>query len=213
VRLKSLRPPYIFRRLYDIYFQRKHPNCPWLSPAAILLLDNWLKASDRAWEWGSGRSTAWLARRVSHLVSVEDNPMWHARVRETLSREGLLGKVDYRLLPCELNEQSEPARHPYADAIQEFPDNHFDFILVDGNIRLACLRQALPKLKPGGLLGLDNANRYFPNAFLGGFTTVHEPRATPRTPGWAALVDQLQGWRWLNSTNGIWDTRFWVKFG
>ena len=210
--LNTFRPRYFFRRLCDIYFQRKHPDCPWLSPAAILLLDNWLKKTDRALEWGSGRSTRWFARRVSHLVSVEDSPEWYATVRESLSKEDLLKSVDYRLIGCgEFNEQSEPETHPYADAIGTFPDQHFDFIMVDGNIRLPCMRQALAKLKPGGLLALDNANRYFPNHFLGGFSTVDQPRAEPRSPGWADLSDKLRSWRWINTTNGIWDTRFWVK--
>lgn len=209
--LATFRPPYFVRRLYDIYFQRKHPDCPWVSPAAILLMDSWLKNTDQAFEWGSGRSTRWLARRVSRLVSVEDNPEWHAKVRDSLTAEDLRN-VDYRLIDCgELNEQSEPASHPYAAAIEEFPDGHFDFIFVDGNIRLPCMNAALGKLKAGGLLALDNANRYIPNHFLGEFTTVHEPCAKPYSSGWAAWSEKVNTWRWINTTNGIWDTRFWVK--
>ena len=209
--LYSLRPRYFFRRLHDVYFQWKYPDCPWLSPAAILLLDNWLKKTDSGFEWGSGRSTLWLARRVGQLVSVEDNPEWYAKVRENLTRQGLTN-VNYRLFECgELNEQSEPENHPYADAIGEYPDGHFDFIFVDGNLRLPCMRKALAKLKVGGLLALDNANRYFPNPFLKGFSTVHQPCAIPFSPGWASLLERLNSWRWINTTNGIWDTRFWVK--
>jgi SAM-dependent methyltransferase len=210
--LSTFRLRYFVRRIYDSYFQRKHPDCPWISPAAILLLDNWLKKTDRGFEWGSGRSTLWLARRVSHLVSIEDNPEWYGKVRERLSNEDLLKSVDYRLIGCgDCNDQSEPEPHPYGDVIGAFPDRHFDFIIVDGNIRLPCMRRALAKLKPGGLLALDNANRYFPNHFLGGFSTIHEPCAEPPSPGWAELSEKVNSWRWINTTNGIWDTRFWVK--
>jgi predicted O-methyltransferase YrrM len=39
------------------------------------------------------------------------------------------------------------------------PDQSFDVIVADGRARPACLRVAMPKLKPGGLLVLDNAER------------------------------------------------------
>lgn len=211
MRLSTFRPRFFLRRLQDLSFQRKNPDGPWLSEAATLLLDNWLKPSDRGFEWGSGCSTTWLARRVSRLVSVEDNPAWYERVRQMLAGAGVAGKVDYRLIECGFTEQSEPEAHPYAGAIEEFPDEHFDFALIDGNVRLLCMRKALAKLRPGGLLILDNANRYVPNPFQGGHSTVHEPCTAPRSAGWGELIEALAPWRWVNTTNGIWDTRFWVK--
>jgi hypothetical protein len=123
----------------------------------------------------------------------------------------MLKQGDCRLVGCELDEQSEPLCHPYSDAVREFPDGHFVFIFEDGNIRLPCMWQALPELTAGGLLVLDHATRYFPNAFLNGFCTIHEPGAAPRSSRWADLIEQLQGWRWLNTTNGIWDNRLSVK--
>lgn len=47
----------------------------------------------------------------------------------------------------------------YVRVIDTFPDNHFDVVLVDGRARCACLEIAQAKLKPGGLLILDDSAR------------------------------------------------------
>jgi len=211
MRVSSLRPNYLTRRLSQIAFQKRSPDCPWLSPAAILLLSEWLKPTDHGIEYGSGRSTIWIANRTGYLVSVEDNLSWHQRVHKQLKEAGLAGKVDYRYVECKLREQDEPDVHPYADVAEEFSNESLDFALVDGNLRLLCMRKVIRKIKPGGLLILDNANRYVPNVFLNGNTTIHEPCAKPRTPGWERLLFELNNWRWINTSDGIWDTRFWVK--
>lgn len=211
MRLRSLRPRYVLRRLGQIRFELEHPECPWLPRSTVLLLDNWLKPTDVGIEWGSGRSTVWLAERVAQLTSVEHDEAWYGRVQASLDVRGLRSKVDYRLVPCLLDEQAEPVSHPYAEVAREIADGTIDFALVDGNIRLTCVRLALSKLKPGGLLILDNANRFVPNPHLGGFSTVHEARGEPRSSGWAEVLARLGAWRWLSTTDGIWDTRLWIS--
>lgn len=211
MRISSLRPGYLIRRLRQIAFCRQCPDCPWIASDAVLLLSEWLKPTDRGIEWGSGRSTLWIAKRVSYLLSVESDSVWHERVGAFLSVEKLVEKVDYRHVLCNVREQDEPIEHPYADVADEFPDGSFDFALVDGRIRLTCMRKALEKIKPGGLLILDNANRYVPNVFLGSNTTVNQPRSVPPNAAWTDLLKQLKDWRWINTSDGIWDTRFWIK--
>jgi hypothetical protein len=39
---------------------------------------------------------------------------------------------------------------------KQFLNNSLDFVVVDGHYRHACVKQALPKLKPGGLLLVDD---------------------------------------------------------
>jgi hypothetical protein len=46
-----------------------HPDVPWLTRQAVEILEDWLKPGYVGLEWGSGRSTLWFARRVSHLTS------------------------------------------------------------------------------------------------------------------------------------------------
>jgi hypothetical protein len=108
---------------------------------------------------------------------------------------------------------AEPLKHPYAGVADEIADATLDFVLVDGQMRLRCAEKALAKLKPGGLLALDGANRYLPNAFEGGFTTIQHTRTEPLNEDWQRLHDRLATWRRLSTSDGLWDTRFWIKPG
>jgi hypothetical protein len=209
--LRSLRPSYALKRVGQMRFESSHPHAPWLAESAILLLDTYLKPTDVGFEWGSGRSTIWFAQRVSHLHSVEDNRGWYDDVRTRLITARLLHKVTYRFVPCDGTEIDEPYEHPYSGAVTTMRDNSLDFALVDGNLRAACIRNVVPKLKPGGMLILDNANRFIPNRMGSENSTVHEPRSEPRSPVWAQIMEQFEDWRWINTSNGIWDTRFWIK--
>ncbi len=209
--LHSFRPAYLAKRLGQMRFENAHPDAPWMAESAILLLESYLKPTDIGFEWGSGRSTLWLAQRVARLHSVEDNLQWYGPVKKKLEEAHLASRVTYRFIPCEWTEMDEPLHHPYADVAHTLPNKSLDFALVDGNIRASCLRVILPKLRPGGLLILDNANRFIPNRYSHGHSTVHERRSEPRSTGWRQLMEELQDWRWMNTTNGIWDTRFWMK--
>jgi len=48
---------------------------------------------------------------------------------------------------------------PYYHALAEIPNHHYDLILVDGVNRNGCIRYTATKLKPRGLLLLDDAQR------------------------------------------------------
>ena len=163
MRLRNLlRPVYLIRRTAYWFYQRRHPDDPWLSPAAVHFLDQHLRPEFCGFEWGSGRSTNWFATRVGHLVSIEETRAWHDKVFATLRERGR-SNVDLRHIPVEhaLSAQYESSYDPmprYVLAIEEFPDARFDFILVDGCYRQPCVQAALPKLKPGGLLIIDNTD-------------------------------------------------------
>lgn len=47
----------------------------------------------------------------------------------------------------------------YASQIDKYPDQHFDLVIVDGRARPSCLMHGVPKVKVGGMLVLDNADR------------------------------------------------------
>jgi predicted O-methyltransferase YrrM len=107
----------------------------------------------------------------------------------------------------------EPKDHPYAAIADEMADESLDFALVDGQMRLRCLERVIPKLKPGGLLVLDGANRYLSNRFEAGHTTIQVVRDQPLNDEWQQAADTLSSWRWMNTSDGLWDTRLWVKPG
>lgn len=213
MRVSSLRPAYLDHRIHQLLFERRHPEAPWLTPSAVLLLDSWLRPTDTGLEWGSGRSTHWFASRVARLISVESDQTWHARVATSLSAAGLASKVDQRLVLCEGANELETEEHAYIDVVRELPDQSLDFVLVDGRLRLGCLCAAREKVRPGGLLILDNANRFVPNQFGGHHSTVSEPRDQPFSARWREVLESLASWRAVLTSNGLWDTRIWVRPG
>jgi len=208
---RTLQPRIFFHRLVQWRFQKTHTDMPWLTAGALYLLNDWLRPTDVGFEWGSGQSTAWLAAKSGHVTSVEHDAAWHGIVTGKLRQQNVSQKVDYRLVPSQSNEFDEPASDAYCDQIDPFPSNHFDWILVDGLLRAPCFERAISRVKPGGLLILDNANRYHSNRFHGGHSTVTEPRDEPRSPKWAELFARVATWRAILTTDHLFDTRFWVK--
>jgi SAM-dependent methyltransferase len=158
---RLLRDPWYTARLvaYKVY-ERLHPNEPWIAQGAVRYCQRELRPTMRAVETGSGRSTAWFARRVGHLTSVEHDPRWFDVVKKQIQP---LANVDYRLVPLDHPEDlpTLPEYDPipkYVAVFGEFADGSLDFVVVDGHYRQACVRAALPKLRSGGLLLIDNSN-------------------------------------------------------
>ena len=113
---------------------------------AVLSLNALWKPTDRGLEWGSGRSTAWLAERVAHVVTVEHDPGWHTVVQIDLLREGVASKLDYRLIEAHGHQLDEPEQHPYAQVANEIKDKSLDFVVVDRQMRLRCIQLGLSKV-------------------------------------------------------------------
>jgi predicted O-methyltransferase YrrM len=146
------------------------PRQPWISYDAQHLLDMHLNLESRVLEFGSGMSTQWFAARAGRLVSIEDNPEWHKRVRSVLPQGD---SIIYRLAECEAAYTAVP------------DEESFDLILIDGRWRDRCVENALDLLSPNGILYLDNADKGS-NADSGDV-----PRAV-------ALIEEaakLNGWR------------------
>ena len=154
-------------------------EAPWIPFVARRWLARQLRPGLRVFEWGSGGSTMFLARRVAQLVSVEHDAEWYELVRGRLAALGTNGAREgaprsapsYRLIlprPLLAGEitaygSGQPGQthldfEAYVRAIEEFPDAFFDLILIDGRARLACLGAALGKVRVGGHILLDNSN-------------------------------------------------------
>ena len=193
-------PRYIYNRVTLAVYEKQHPDHPWLTRSAISILSTYLRKSDVGLEWGSGRSTAWFAEKIKHLVSVEDNPEWYERVKEKLYNLKL-NNTEYLLATD---------REAYIGVADKFQDNSLDFVLVDGrDYRSTCAVKAVSKIRPAGVIVLDNANWFLPS-------NSHSPNSRtyetgPVSDEWQQFLNLVKDWRMLWTSNGVTDTAFFIK--
>jgi predicted O-methyltransferase YrrM len=162
LKLYARHPTIGLRRVGYKLYELTHPNEPWIAQGAIRFCETSLTREMVGFEWGSGRSTAWFAQRLGSLTSIEHDPKWFKVVQEKLKRRRI-HNVTYRLIPA--NHPPDEPHRPFYDplpdyvaAVEEFQDGTLDFACVDGGYRMACIWAVIPKLKPGGLLLVDNTD-------------------------------------------------------
>jgi hypothetical protein len=145
-------------------------DVPWWTYRAIEAVEAWLVARParspvRAFEWGSGASTLWLARRVDEVHSVEHHRGFGEMIRTHLG--------DHRGATLDIVEpiaSSAPrigsAKEGHGELDFEAYVRHIDevggtfsLIVVDGRARQACLERALDHLDQDGLIVFDNTLR------------------------------------------------------
>ncbi len=157
---------------------------PWFVMAAITQLeDELVQPGWLSFEWGCGGSTLWLSQWIYSVVSLEHDEEWHRQTTAELAHYGI-GNVE--LVRADLGG-------PYESYIDHYPDGHFDLISIDGRNRSTCLAHAVPKLRRGGVLVLDNSER---------------------EQYQAAIAAHLAGWqRWdhLSGNSEGWTTAIWRK--
>jgi hypothetical protein len=168
-------------------------DVPWWTYAAIDVVDAWLEARPRpirVFEFGSGASTLWLARRVDEVHTVEHHAGFAARMRPEFAAHPhvTLHQVEARW-STRPGVPSGKAGHEgldfadYVTAINRV-GGRFDLIVIDGRARAACLRAAIPHLVADGLLVYDNSGRrrYRRPIEESGLTERRFPGLTPTLP-------------------------------
>lgn len=138
---------------------------PWWNTRAVSYLGEHLRDGDRVFEWGSGRSTDWLVSRGALVTSIEHDYEWVEKVTERCP------EADIRAIPGSGIGTTEDQQlkiqggarlffDDYIAAINEFADSSFNIVIVDGMCRPECLRAALPKVRPGGLIIVDDTDKW-----------------------------------------------------
>lgn len=205
--LKIWKPRYLKNRLGTFLYEKLNPDLPWLTPMANQILEDYLRKSDVGVEFGSGRSTIWFSSKVQFLTSVEHNPEWGSMVSNMLIGKGI-NNVDYKVIPRE-KEKGKGATAKYVRVLDSIENSSLDFCLVDGVYRDHCSKLAIDKVKPGGILIIDNVNRYLPsNTFSPCSIKVDE---SPKTEVWISVLKSLNSWRKVWTSSGVTDTAFYFK--
>lgn len=144
-------------------------DLPWWNLDAIDRVDEFLATRNHAavFEYGSGASTTWLARRSGTVFSVEHDAPWGEQVLRQTSE---LNNVTIEICPPETvsPQDSEPVKSGKAGAAGDFrayvdaiarQDRRFDLIVIDGRCRAQALTRAVPFLEPDGMIIFDNSLR------------------------------------------------------
>jgi predicted O-methyltransferase YrrM len=200
-------PRYISDRIAAILYRSRYPDRPWLTPTANEILTSFIRESDVGLEFGSGNITIWFAKRVRHLTSVEHNDSWYNHVHQILKDESY-DNVAYHLMPRD-KEDTEGDDSAYVRQIDGFSPNSIDFVLVDGIYRDFCVLGVLPLIRPGGILIIDNVNKYLPSDSRSPNSRSHQ--AGPNGETWVKAHQALHSWRTIWTSSGVWDTAIYIR--
>ena len=189
-----------------------NPDAPWIPALARGWLEKSLTGAERGIEWGSGRSTVWLASRLASLVSVEESPTWYDRVGAMLA-SARTNNVHLVLAPArdadgdDGGEEAGARRQKYLLPESNLKAGAFQFALVDGCLRAHCSLQATHLISPGGLLVLDDSHRYLPGGpCLPGGCGAGFPSEL-----WETFAQRVAGWEEIHFTDGVGRLTVWRR--
>jgi hypothetical protein len=175
----TFRSPFHYQRDYLISNLapsklNKYP-LPDISYGAIDYLLTRISKILTVFEYGSGQSTLFWLANAKKVTSVEHDPSTYRVICTKISS---MNCVDYRLIEPELDEinaaykpSSTTLAHSadfigytfqkYVESIDDNEDEYLDVVFVNGRARPSCIAKSLSKIKPGGLLILNNSNREY----------------------------------------------------
>lgn len=167
------------------------PTEPWITRQAVNFLDKFLTKDMVAVEFGSGSSTRWIADRVKFLISIENDKQWYNEVNEDIKE---LTNIEYKLV--EYDENNVESKIKAADAIHNL--TNIDFLLIDGRLRVRTILTNFNKVKIGGVLMLDNAERFYNASGI---------------PWYGPAISHMRSINWdeTYSSNGIIQTLWWRR--
>jgi len=159
------------RTLFSIYDSEDlvRLDLPWWSFDAINTIETFLYSrGDPAniFEYGSGASTVWLAKRGRTVYSVEHDSIWAERTRNLCRLFSHVSIIEEPPQPAQEHTQflSGGCKYKgfsfdnYVLSIDKSPSN-FDLIVIDGMCRKACLQLAIQKIKEDGIIVFDDSAR------------------------------------------------------
>lgn len=191
---------YILSRLrYYFYENFSHKNYPWLTQKANKWLSKNLNKSMIGLEFGSGKSTLWLANKTKFVHSIETNKDWYVKIK---NQQKLYNNSNIKIYFC------EQILSDYLNIIDSFEDTYFDYILIDGKFRDYSALKSIEKLKPNGFLIIDNINRYIPSSSKSP-SSIRDLSQT--SDKWIEFINNTKNYNKYIFTNNVTDTGIFEK--
>lgn len=119
---------------------------PWVTYSFIDFITPRVLPNMRIFEYGSGSSTLFYAKRVKEVVSVEHDQAWFEKIKGSKP-------ANAELIYCALKPDGEYARKAAS------LDRPFDLIIVDGRDRVNCCKYGVSALSSNGVIVLDDSER------------------------------------------------------
>lgn len=159
---------------------------PWITYPALSILTQLVRPDSRVFQYGGGYSTFWWAARAKEVVTVDHDAARLARVGEAKpDNVTVLCRPRYhphaniphhmttayeaisKVQPVSANDRHNvnhglncPDFLGYAATLFDWPQSHFDIIVVDGMARAPCCYFAGAWVKPHGIVIVDNSDRW-----------------------------------------------------
>jgi len=196
---------YCKNRLVELIYRFLFYKEPWLTPSANKKLNSLIKKNFIGFEFGSGRSTLWFAKRCASISSVETSEFWRQKILKNAANENLNNIKIYFV-----DEFSKDFKDNYIKKIKSVKNKSLDFILIDGKIRDLSTLESIPKIKSGGMLIIDNFQRYLPSKSVSPFAIGVKEK--PLNVLWEKIYKlYLSKWKSISTSNGVNDTVIFFK--
>ena len=164
---------------------------PLYTSPAIEYLESIIKPEWKVFEYGGGGSTGYYGAKCSQSVVVEHNKHWVEQIKR-MSPSSVVHNIGHESpvlddaagidssfyskhfdLPMRDDHPREYNQYHgitndefrgYASQLAAYPRGYFDLIAVDGMARSLCLWYAAALVKDGGIIVLDNSDRWLFNS-------------------------------------------------
>jgi hypothetical protein len=101
----------------------------------------------------------WLEDHGATLTVVEHDESWYKQLAEGLAPQTELVIKSAQETGGISSDVVGGFFDGYVAAIDDQSDESLDLVIVDGRARVECVRRAIGKVKPGGMLLLDDSDR------------------------------------------------------
>jgi hypothetical protein len=119
---------------------------PWMNYTVINILKERLNGDLSLFEFGSGYSTLFYAKRVHNVISIEYDKDWFNFIKERIPNN------------VSLIFRQKDIDGVYCRSVTEF-NQEFDVVIVDGRDRVNCVKQSISVLSCRGVILLDDSQR------------------------------------------------------
>ena len=117
---------------------------PWFTYPAFQFIHQLDLREKTVFEWGSGYSSLYFAKKVKNITSIENNKEWYLRIK----------KLQYTNMNLLFTNEDN-----YVQSITKEKEK-FDIIIIDGKFREECIKLAPNHLKNDGIIIVDNSDWY-----------------------------------------------------